>query len=115
MGGVGDQLRQVILNLLMNAVDAMPGGGRLAVSAVQRSKEKEVLITISDTGRGIDPEILPHLFEPFITGKENGTGLGLSICREIVSNHKGRIHAENRPEGGATFSVWLPVAGGEVP
>ncbi len=115
VGGVGDQLRQVILNLLMNAVDAMPGGGRLAVSAVQRSKEKEVLITISDTGRGIDPEILPHLFEPFITGKENGTGLGLSICREIVSNHKGRIHAENRPEGGATFSVWLPVAGGEVP
>jgi PAS domain S-box-containing protein len=115
VGGVGDQLRQVILNLLMNAVDAMPGGGRLAVSAVHRKKEKEVLITISDTGRGIDPEILPHLFEPFITGKENGTGLGLSICREIVSNHKGRIHAENRPEGGATFRVWLPVAGGEIP
>ncbi|MGB7538919.1 MAG: GAF domain-containing protein [Anaerolineales bacterium] len=110
VGGVGDQLRQVILNLLMNAVDAMPDGGRLTISAVHRTREKEVLIKVSDTGKGIDPEIQPHLFESFISGKENGTGLGLAICREIVSNHDGRIRAENRPEGGATFHVWLPVA-----
>jgi signal transduction histidine kinase len=109
VSGVRDQIRQVILNLFMNAVDAMPEGGRLAVSTVTQSEEKEVLIVVSDTGKGIDPAIQPYLFETFVSGKENGTGLGLAISYEIVTNHHGRIRAENGPEGGATFRVWLPL------
>jgi PAS domain S-box-containing protein len=115
VNGISDQLRQVILNLLMNAVDAMPSGGRLSVSTVNLTTEKEVRISVSDTGKGIDPKIHPHLFEMFFSGKENGTGLGLAICQEIVLNHNGRIRAENRPEGGATFSVWLPVPKEKMP
>ncbi|MBN2085804.1 MAG: GAF domain-containing protein [Anaerolineales bacterium] len=109
VSGLSDQLRQVILNLFMNAADAMPDGGRLAVSTSARKKEKEILISVSDTGRGIDPAILPHLFETFISGKENGTGLGLAICQEIVFNHHGRIQGENQAQGGALFRVWLPA------
>jgi signal transduction histidine kinase len=102
-------LRQVILNLFMNAVDAMATGGQLAVSTQYLSENNEVLVSVSDTGTGIDPAILPHIFEPFTTGKEKGTGLGLSISYELVFNHGGRIQAENNPDGGAVFRVWLPV------
>jgi two-component system, sporulation sensor kinase E len=109
VNGVSDQLRQVIINLFMNAVDAMPGGGRLAVATSRRPEEREILISVADTGKGIDPDIQPHLFETFISGKENGTGLGLAISQEIVLKHKGRIRAENQPDGGAVFRVWLPV------
>jgi len=107
--GVSDQLRQVILNLFMNAVDAMPDGGRLAVATVTLVEDKEILIRVSDTGKGINPSILPHLFETFVSGKENGTGLGLAICQEIVFNHHGRIQGENQAEGGALFRIWLPA------
>jgi signal transduction histidine kinase len=110
VSAVSDQLRQVILNLFMNAVDAMPRGGRLMVSTQMLAADKEILIRVADTGEGIDPAILPRLFETFISGKENGTGLGLAISSEIVTNHNGRIQAENRAEGGATFRVWLPAA-----
>jgi len=110
--GVADQLRQVFLNLFMNAVDAMETGGRLTVSTQNLPENNEVLVSVSDTGTGIDPAILPHIFEPFTTGKEKGTGLGLSISYELVFNHGGRIQAENNPEGGAAFRVWLPVGNG---
>jgi PAS domain S-box-containing protein len=109
VSGAGDHLRQVVLNLFMNAVDAMPKGGRLEVSTEGRADDGEIRISVSDTGEGIDPAIMPHIFETFISGKENGTGLGLAICYEIVNSHKGRIQAENRAEGGARFQVWLPV------
>jgi signal transduction histidine kinase len=111
VSGVRDQLRQVILNLFMNAVDAMPDGGTLAVSAVHWPEDGKVVIEIADTGTGIDPAVQPHLFEMFVSGKENGTGLGLAICREIVENHGGSIRAENRPQGGALFRIGLPAAG----
>jgi len=106
--GAGDQLRQVIINLFMNAVDAMPGGGRLSVVTQTQEAKSEIRIDVADTGKGIDPAVRPRLFETFVSGKENGTGLGLAISREIVLKHKGRIRAEDRREGGAVFRVWLP-------
>ena len=68
-----------------------------------------MLITVKDTGPGIDSEILPHIFDAFITTKHTGTGLGLTITHDIIQQHDGRITAENDPDGGAVFSVWLPV------
>lgn len=112
ISGLPDQLRQVFLNLFMNAVDAMPGGGTLLVTSHHLAENNEVLISIADDGPGIDPLILPHVFEPFTTDKDQGTGLGLAITYEAVFNHGGRIQAENNPGRGATFSVWLPVGMG---
>jgi len=109
VSGVADQLRQVLLNLFMNARDAMKPGGRLSVSTLWLEGTREIQINIMDDGRGIDQDILPYIFEPFITGKDEGTGLGLSISYDIIFHHGGRIQAENNPEGGATFRVLLPA------
>jgi PAS domain S-box-containing protein len=107
--GLGDQIRQVILNLFLNAEDAMPEGGQLAVSTETLPGAEEIQISVSDNGVGIDPALLPRIFEPFQSGKEKGTGLGLSISQEIIINHNGRIRADNRAEGGALFRIWLPI------
>jgi signal transduction histidine kinase len=107
--GLSDQLRQVILNLFLNAVEAMPQGGCLAIQTISLAEQKEVLISVEDTGPGIDPQILPQIFDAFITNKITGTGLGLTITKDIVQQHNGRIEAENRPQGGAVLRVWLPV------
>ena len=112
IAGLCDQLKQVLLNLFMNAVDAMEGGGQLTVSTAWEAKHSEVLIKVSDTGTGIDESILPNIFEAFTTGKEKGTGLGLAISYEIIQMHNGRIRAQNVPGGGAEFSIWLPVKPG---
>lgn len=106
--GISDQLRQVILNLFLNATEVMQPGGRLTVHTRNLLKQGEILITVQDTGPGIDPEILPQIFEPFITSKNTGTGLGLTITHDIIEQHHGRITADNSPSGGAIFSVWLP-------
>jgi len=108
-----DQIRQVFLNLLMNAVEAMPGGGRLNV-VTEQTAEDEALVSISDSGPGIDPDILPRIFDPFVTSKESGTGLGLTITYDIVHRHHGRIIAENNADGGAAFKFWLPLHGEEM-
>jgi PAS domain S-box-containing protein len=113
ISGSDSQLKQVILNLFLNAVDAMQGGGNLTVSTATLSDSKEILVTVTDTGTGINEAILPNIFEAFITSKETGTGLGLAISYEIVQKHHGRIQAENNLNGGATFRVWLPVENGE--
>jgi PAS domain S-box-containing protein len=110
--GLTDQLRQVILNLFMNAVDAMPDGGSLSVSTAFLEETCEIQVDIADTGPGIDQTILSHIFEPFVSNKEKGTGLGLAISYEIIFNHNGRITAENLPNGGALFRFWLPAANG---
>ncbi len=111
---LADQLRQVFLNLFVNAVDAMKTGGRLTVATRLLSEHREILVEISDTGPGIPEDILPRIFEPFVTGKEKGSGLGLFVSHEIVMRHQGRIQAENNPNGGAVFRVWLPLErGGE--
>ena len=112
--GLPDQIRQVVLNLLMNAVEAMTEGGRLSVSTHFLAEEQEVLLLVADTGPGIDPAILLSIFDAFVTNKDYGTGLGLTITYDIINKHRGRIQAGNNPNGGAIFSIWLP-AGEEQP
>lgn len=107
--GILDQIKQVFLNLCLNAIDAMePNGGLLEV-IVSKPRTDKVCITFKDTGAGIQPENLHHLFEPFFTTKEKGSGLGLSICHEIIRNHNGEITVKSQPGEGSAFSVWLPV------
>lgn len=107
------QLQQVFLNLFLNADDAMPDGGTLAVRTLYDTPVDSIRIDIRDTGPGIDPELVGGIFKPFHTTKPKGTGLGLSICKQLVEQHGGSIHAENDPAGGAIFRIFLPVRGGE--
>lgn len=100
------QLRQVVMNLVLNALDAMPGGGTLEVET--KANANVVGLFVSDTGQGIPPEIFPRLFEPFATDKETGLGLGLVVSKRIVEDHGGTIVGTNRPERGARFEVRLP-------
>jgi len=111
---LADQLRQVVLNLLMNAVEAMATGGTLTVRTKFMKDSQEILLAITDTGTGIDPAILPNIFDAFVTNKSQGTGLGLTITYDIITKHHGRITAENNPETGSTFSIWLPLENREV-
>lgn len=104
-----DQIKQAILNLVINAIEAMPTGGKITVTTKHLQENDEVLITVSDTGKGIATTILPNIFEAFATDKETGTGLGLTITYDIVTKHQGRISAKNNYGAGATFSIWLPT------
>jgi signal transduction histidine kinase len=105
------QLHQVFLNLLYNAIQAMEGGGRLDVTTTMQDVGtlKYVRVIVSDTGVGIPTELIGEIFKPFFTTKSTGTGLGLAITHKIITNHGGNIDIINRPEGGATFIVELPV------
>lgn len=109
VAGIPDQIRQVALNLFLNAIEVMKPGGRLTVRTRSLLQQKEVLLTVRDTGPGIDAEIMPNIFDPFITSKNTGTGLGLTITHDIIEQHHGRIEADNDPNGGAVFNVWLPI------
>ena len=99
------------MNIILNAVQAMEGKGKLIVQSYLLEDSQRVCIKISDTGPGIPADILPHIFEPFFTTKEEGegTGLGLSLAYNIVEKHSGTIKAESRPEEGTTFIIELPV------
>ncbi len=103
----GDQIRQVAINLMLNAGSAMPDGGVLTVRS-ERVGEM-VVLSFADTGAGIDSEHLDKIFEPFFTTKKKGTGLGLPITRQIVRQHQGSIEVESQPGQGTTMKVWLPV------
>jgi signal transduction histidine kinase len=102
-----EQIQQVLLNLLLNALDALPRGGTVRVAVRRRSSAVE--LEVQDSGPGIAPRIQTRLFEPFVTSKENGLGLGLSICQRLVEAHGGTIRGENAPSGGALFTVALPA------
>ncbi|WP_224250243.1 sensor histidine kinase [Hyalangium gracile] len=102
------QLRQVFLNLLRNSREAMPDGGRLTVST--RGLEKEVEITVQDTGRGMTEVVRERLFEPFFSTKEGGTGLGLSVSQQILQAHGGTLACQSQPGEGTTFVLRLPRA-----
>jgi signal transduction histidine kinase len=107
-----NQLIQVLINLLINARDAMPAeGGVVRIVSGRLQDQPGQFITVSDNGAGIDAELLPHIFEPFVTDKppEEGTGLGLAIASEIMAGHGGRLEARNNAEGGATFTMILPT------
>jgi len=101
-----DQLRQVFLNLVLNAIEAMPEGGTLTVCTI--AGPTVALIEIQDTGIGIPNDIRSHLFEPFFTNKPNGTGLGLSISAHIVTQHGGQIEVESTEGIGSIFRIVLP-------
>lgn len=108
-----DQFTSVLVNLFMNALDAMPQSGRLIV-ALRKSETAEFELTVIDTGKGIDVALADKLFTPFTSTKSTGTGLGLSVCRRVVQDHGGQLLGANRPEGGACFTITLPVSGHEV-
>jgi signal transduction histidine kinase len=102
-------LRQVFANLITNALEAMPAGGRLEATTRPASTGGDALIEFADSGEGIAADIAPHLFEPFFTTRPLGTGLGLAICREIVVQHNGTIELVPGTEKGARFRVTLPT------
>lgn len=103
-----NQIKQAFLNILMNSLDAMPKGGTITVSTALVRDTQNFSISIQDTGTGIDPDDLPHIFDPFFSSKDNGTGLGLSITQEIIKNHKGKITAESVWGSSTTFLIELP-------
>lgn len=114
------QLGQVFLNLLLNAIQAMPTGGQITLKTTMReidgtdgnapmARDRVVEVALTDTGPGIPPHLLQDIFNPFFTTKHRGTGLGLSVSRRIVEDHGGWIDAESPPGQGATFRVCLPV------
>src|SRR5262249_10593619 len=100
-----EQLKQVVLNLLQNAAQAMQHKGEIRLSA--RQLDDAIELRIADHGPGIPPEVQAHLFEPFFTTKHRGTGLGLATAKRILESHGGRIELETRPEGGTTAIVTL--------
>ncbi len=107
-----EQLIQLLMALMLNAVDAMEPGGRLTLrTSPTRWHSDEVVVEVEDTGSGIPSHVRPRIFEPFFTTKPTGrgTGLGLSICYGIVEEHRGRIEVDSHPSGGSIFRVFLPT------
>lgn len=109
ISGDADQLRQVLLNLLLNALDALGTGGRVTISAAVDQAAHEVVLHVADTGPGLPESIRNTLFDPFVSSKPSGTGLGLTICRRIVESHGGTISADKAPASGAVFTIRLPL------
>ncbi len=113
----GNQIQQVLLNLLINARQAMPNGGRVMVKLQYDPESDTVDVVVRDYGPGIPPEILPRIFDPFFTTKKGpdatgkgGTGLGLATCKDIIEAHHGRIRVESTLGKGTAFTLKLPVA-----
>ncbi|MGB9628795.1 MAG: GAF domain-containing protein, partial [Thermodesulfobacteriota bacterium] len=105
----GEQIKQAILNLLLNAIQAMPGGGHLTLTIGKSEDDAWAYFSIQDSGIGIPPEDMNKLFDPFFSTKEGGIGLGLSIVHRIIDQHQGRIEVESTLKEGTLFRVWLPI------
>jgi signal transduction histidine kinase len=110
--GRADRLTQTLINLIINARDAMPDGGTLTIctAAAETPPPGAVLLHVRDTGTGISPDIQSRIFDSFFTTKTHGTGLGLAICRRIVEQHGGTISLHSTPGQGSTFTISLPLA-----
>lgn len=106
--GESNKLKQVFINLLKNAIEAMPDGGKITVSAI-RTNNEQIVVKIMDEGIGIPEERMPNLGEPFYSTKEKGTGLGLMICNRIIKNHGGTMNIESEINKGTTISVFFPA------
>jgi signal transduction histidine kinase len=102
-----DLLKQAVMNLIQNGIDAMPSGGTLGVRL--EAREPWLLIAVSDSGEGIAPADRRRIFDPFFTTKKEGTGLGLAITHRLIQAHGGRIEVESQPGRGSCFTVWLPM------
>jgi nitrogen fixation/metabolism regulation signal transduction histidine kinase len=110
------QLTQACLNLILNAIDAMPEGGKLSLSIAREPLDGERPITrisVTDTGQGVDPQVIQRIFNPFVTTKASGTGLGLAKVFSIMENHDGRVECISEQGAGATFNLYLPADEGE--
>jgi len=105
-----DQIRQVLLNVVLNAIQAMPEGGKLRMACGHNDDTAQAWIEVADSGEGLDQDSLEHIFDPFFTTKPTGTGLGLSICFQLVQNHGGTISAERNEWGGLSMRITLPWA-----
>jgi signal transduction histidine kinase len=106
------QLQQVLMNLCLNARDAMPQGGRLRVHTIAVCGEDRgwVRLSVEDEGVGMSGEVRARIFDPFFSTKERGTGLGLAVVRQIVEGHGGRVEVASEPGRGSRFDVWWPAA-----
>ena len=119
------QIEQVIDNLIINAREAMPGGGKILVGGHQETLLEDnlydlpagtyVRINFADNGPGIPPDVLRQIFDPYFTTKETGSGLGLTLSFSIISKHGGRLLVDSEPKSGATFSILLPIASSDIP
>jgi signal transduction histidine kinase len=103
-----NQLRQALLNIFLNAIEAMPHGGELRIETKQSVHHFEIMI--GDTGRGIPKEDLPQIFDPFFSRKDHGTGLGLAITQSLIENHKGTIEVRSVVGSGTEVRIRLPLA-----
>jgi len=106
-----DRINQVLLNLYLNAIDAMEEGGRLHVAVFREEESQELVISVSDNGVGINEEDLVHIFDPYFTTKQSGTGLGLAIVHNIIESHKGEVRVESERGRGTTVRIFLPDSG----
>jgi signal transduction histidine kinase len=118
----GNQIQQVLINLLINARQAMPGGGHITIRLAADPAHATVDLTVRDTGTGIAPDTLPRIFDRFFTTKsgpdasgKGGTGLGLAFCRDVIEAHQGRIRVESTPGKGTAFTLKLPAARPQAP
>lgn len=109
--GSRDQIQQVILNLMMNAIDELPNGGNIFLEILSENNPKGIRLKIRDTGNGISPDIAKNIFDPFFTTKDDGIGLGLYICKQIIENHSGSLNFVSEPGEGTEFIVWFPDTG----
>ena len=104
----GGQLTQALLNLVINALQAVSRGGRIVVRVEESAADNSILVQVHDSGPGVPPEKLAAVFEPYFTTKEEGSGLGLWIAQQIAAAHSGTLEVANAPEGGAVFRLRLP-------